>query len=202
MTQKTSSLLFTPDISPVHASSFYSSPNFRPVAACRWHNPGNQKLRALQRKKETWGKKFFQRQREGPIITIFGHACSHASPAQTTALTQIPQRFSSPFFKAEEKSTGSREKETPLLETDHSYSVWKKKSSSCKTRVDDLSLLRRYIDVLQRFIVSKTTRVRAAFLEIIFIQRREKWSSNLLWHFKMNELTSRLWLRYSKQLLK
>lgn len=33
-------------------------PHFRPVAACRWHNPGNQKLRALQRKKETWGKSF------------------------------------------------------------------------------------------------------------------------------------------------
>lgn len=39
------------------------------------------------------GREVFQRQREGPIITIFGHARSPCKgPAQTAALARIPQR--------------------------------------------------------------------------------------------------------------
>lgn len=61
------------------------------------------------RARDLEGGKVFRRQREGPIITIFGHARSHAGPAQTAALARIPQRPFLPRFSKRSRATGFQE---------------------------------------------------------------------------------------------
>lgn len=116
MTQKTASLLFTPDlISPVHTSPFfYSSPNFRPVAACRWHNPGNQKLRALQRKKETWGKSFSKGSERGRLLPFLGTLAPMQAQPKPQRLLRFHSAFLPRFSKRRKKVRGAERKKHPF----------------------------------------------------------------------------------------